>query len=61
MSLNHVIIKILKQSNHRILEYTIIAFHDNYNEAYSNYNKNYNSNEYILHNIFDTDISEIYI
>ena len=62
MSLNHIIIKILKRSNHRILNYTIIAFYDNYDEAYSNYKKNYNSKEYILHNVFDTDdISDIYL
>ena len=62
MSLNHTIIKILKRSNHRILEYTIIGFYDNYDEAYNDYKINYNSDEYILHNLFETyDISEIYI
>ena len=62
MSLNHVIIQILKLSNHRILEYTIIAFHDNYDEAYNDYKINYNSDEYILYNLFEIyDISEIYI
>ena len=62
MSLNHAIIKILKRSNHKILEYTIIIFYDNYEEAYNDYKTNYNSDEYILHNIFETDdISKIYI
>ncbi len=62
MSFNYAIIKILKQNNNRILEYTIIAFYDNYNESYSDYIKKYNSNEYVLYNIFDiNDISDIYL